>query len=964
MVGFATQTRDVRVAADAGPATWELSVLPFAEITKGIPIPPPPPPVDRVQRAARTRETAGGPRDGAAGAPPAGGSFQRAGVTATSPGGTPAAAAAAAAALAAGRPPAPGPVAPRGEDGGAQAASGDAFLVSGTVNSGAAPQPSVGNVRRVTGIRLFNGQVTVSGNNSALDARPYSLTGIPVRKPDTSRLNVSGIFSGPIRIPGLMRTTRNINVQYSRNASTNANTLSELMPTLLQRGGDFSQTFDGFGRPVQIVDPETGLPFAGNTIPTGRISPQAFALLGYYPRPEPGATGTYNYQIPALSTSEQHRVSASVSNIVNNTTNLVGGNVNYNRSVNDSTSLFGFDNSSHGSCLTVGLNWSRRFLPSNQQIRMRHTYTRQTNTTEPQFANTTNVSGDAGITGNNQDPVNWGPPSLSFSSGIAGLSDSQYSFNRTQSHAFGAETTRSRGRHNMSIGGNARYEMLDVVSQQNARGAFTFNGGFSGHDFADFLLGIPNTSSIAFGNADKGFRAWTYDAYVNDDFRVSQNFTISMGVRWEFEAPVTERLGRLVNLDVAEDFSAAAPVIAEDGIGPITGRRYPRSLVGSNPWGIQPRFGLAWRPVPTSSVVLRAGYGIYRNSSVYQTIARQMAQQPPLSRAFNSMNTPETPLTLANGFVAPISTTLNTVAYDPDFSVGTVHRWQASTQRDLPGGLTAVATYLAGKGVNLPQAFIPNTYPAGTPNPCPICPTGFVYTTSGGSSIQHAGQFELRRRLRSGLTWSAGYTLSKATDDASLGGGDVAQNWLDLDAERGPSSSEQRHQFRVTAQYSTGQGVSGGALRTGIMAALVNGWTISPNFTVGSGTPRTPVYRVTSVAGVTGTVRADLTGAPLDDAPEGYYVNPAAFAPPAPGTWGNAQRNSIRGPGTSSLNASITRQFPLRNRLSLNWQLSATNVFNRVTYSNINTVVGSPQFGLPTATSGMRRITTSLSTRF
>jgi hypothetical protein len=121
---------------------------------------------------------------------------------------------------------------------------------------------------------------------------------------------------------------------------------------------------------------------------------------------------------------------------------------------------------------------------------------------------------------------------------------------------------------------------------------------------------------------------------------------------------------------------------------------------------------------------------------------------------------------------------------------------------------------------------------------------------------------------------------------------------------------------------------------------------------------------VTSVAGVTGTVRADLTGAPLDDAPEGYYVNPAAFAPPAPGMWGNAQRNSIRGPGTSSLNASITRQFPLRNRLSLNWQLSATNVFNRVTYSNINTVVGSPQFGLPTATSGMRRITTSLSTRF
>jgi hypothetical protein len=969
MVGFSTQTREVIVAADAVPSAWELSVLPFAEITKGIPMPPPSPSADVARGAAparaESRATAGGPRESGAPAPPAGGSFQRAGVAATSPGGTPASAAAAAAGLAAGRPPAP--ILPPGDAGGAPTASGDSLLVSGTVNSGSAPQPSVGNVRRVTGIRLFSGQVTVSGNNSALDARPYSLTGIPARKPDTSRLTLNGIFSGPIRIPGLMRTTRNLLVQYGRNASNDASTLSELMPTLLQRGGDFSQTIDGFGQPVQLIDPATGLPFPGNVIPPERISPQAAALLGYFPLPEPGAVGAYNYQIPALSTNTTHNVTVSMSNLVNNTTNLIGVNGSYNRSSSDSTSLFGFDNSSHGSGVSATLNWTRRLLPSNQQIRMRHTYTRQTNTSVPQFANTTNVSGDAGIAGNNQDPVNWGPPSLSFSSGVAALSDSQYSFNRTQSHSFGADTTRTRGRHNMSVGGSARYQMLDIVSQQNARGAFTFNGSFSGYDFADFLLGIPNTSSIAYGNADKGFRAWTFDAYFNNDFRVSPSFTMNVGVRWEFEAPVAERFGRLVNLDVAQDFSAAAPVIAADGVGPITGRRYPDSLIRSNPLGIQPRFGVAWRPVPTSSVVLRAGYGIYRNTSVYQTIARQMAQQPPLSRTFNAVNTPETPLTLADGFVAPISTTLNTVAYDPDFRVGTIHRWQASTQRDLPGGLTVVGTYLAGKGVNLPQAFIPNTYPAGAPNPCPSCPTGFVYTTSGGSSIQHAGQFEVRRRLRGGLTWTAAYTLTKATDNTSGGGGgggSVAQNWLDLAAERGPSSSEQRHQFRLTAQYSTGQGVSGGALRTGVMGALVNGWTVSPSITAGSGTPRTPVYSVASVAGVTGTVRADLTGAPIDAAPDGYYANPGAFAPPAPGTWGTAARNSIRGPGSFSFNAGLTRQFPLRNRLSLNWTISATNILNRVTYSSINTTVGSSQFGLPIATSGMRRITTSLSTRF
>jgi hypothetical protein len=310
---------------------------------------------------------------------------------------------------------------------------------------------------------------------------------------------------------------------------------------------------------------------------------------------------------------------------------------------------------------------------------------------------------------------------------------------------------------------------------------------------------------------------------------------------------------------------------------------------------------------------------------------------------------------------------LNTIAFDPDFKVGTVHRWQASAQRDLTWGLTAVATYLAGKGINLPQSFIPNTYPQGAPNPCPTCPTGFVYTTSGGRSLQNAGQFELRKRLQSGLSWTASYTLTKATDNASSftgPGGAIAQNWLDLEAEYGPSSFEQRHQFRFNVSYNTGQGLGGGALRSGWRGRILNGWSTNANLTAGSGTPRSPIYRVTSVAGVTGTVRANLTGEPIDGGPDGFYANPDAFEPPPPGEWGNAPRNSIRGPSQFSFNANASRNFPIRNRLRLNWRINATNILNRVTYSNINTTVGSPQFGLPLATSGMRRVTTRVNFGF
>jgi hypothetical protein len=529
------------------------------------------------------------------------------------------------------------------------------------------------------------------------------------------------------------------------------------------------------------------------------------------------------------------------------------------------------------------------------------------------------------------------------------------------------------------MGGNLSYLLTDLVAQQNARGGFTFNGLVTGYDFADFLLGIPATSSIAYGNADKQYRAWNEALYFTDDFRVSARFTIQAGLRWEHESPVTEGQGRLVNLDVAPDFSAVAPVIAYDGIGPITGRHYPDALVRDDFLGLLPRIGVAWRPYALKSIIVRGGYGMYRNTGVYQSLATMMAQQPPLSDTFNAVNSPQTPLTLESGFIRPLSTTLNTFAVDPDFRVGFVQRWQGGVQFDLPAGFTMSNTYAAGKGSNLLQAFMPNTYAPGAANPCPSCPSGFVYLTSHGESIQNAWQMQLRRRLRSGLTWSTTYTLSKATDNvagfstsglsgsiggAGINGLSIAQNWLDLDAERGPSSFDQRHQLAMQAQYTTGQGVAGGALLTGWKGSLFKGWSIASQLSTGSGMPYSPIYRGTSVSGVTGTMRASLTGASLSDIPDGYYANPDAFTAPAPGTWGNAARNSIRGPHPFTLDANFSRSFTLSPRMSFEWTTNVTNLLNYVTYSSISSIVGASQFGLPIGSTPARRIRSSLRWRF
>jgi hypothetical protein len=449
--------------------------------------------------------------------------------------------------------------------------------------------------------------------------------------------------------------------------------------------------------------------------------------------------------------------------------------------------------------------------------------------------------------------------------------------------------------------------------------------------------------------------------YVSDDWRLSPSLTINAGVRWEYEAPFSERLGRLANLEVTPRFDAATAVTEQAG----------GQLLNVDYGGLQPRLAVSWRPVPASSLVIRAGYGIYRNTNVYRSIALQMSQQPPFSKALSIQNSTANPLTLANGFVVPAGEATNTFAIDPDFRAGNAHNWQVSAQRDLPMSLTIIATYLGTRGTHLMQQFAPNTYPLGAVNPCPACPNGFVYLISDGRSLRNAGQVQLRRRLRAGLTATVQYTIAKATDDAAafngadLNGALVAQDWQNLDAEYARSSFDQRHALTAQFEYTTGVGIGGGALMQGLSGALLKGWTLSGQLTSGSGLPVTPAY-LAQLQGtaVTGGIRPSVTGQPIEGQAPGSYANPAAFGAPASGQWGNAARNSIAGPAQFTFDAGIMRTFLWGPRASLDWRIDAQNVLNRVVYSSIVTTVGSPQFGYANAANTMRKIQTSVRVRF
>jgi trimeric autotransporter adhesin len=846
------------------------------------------------------------------------------------------------------------------------------LLIEGSVNNAASSpfaQARAFGTNRPNPRSLYTYAMGAQFGHSGWDARPRSLTGAQVAPPSYANAQFLGTFQGPVRLPR-MRNMLNLFVGYQGSADNRAISQSAVVPTALERAGDFSQSVNARGLPITILDPLTGLPFPGNAVPPDRISPQAAALLGYYPAASPEAAGRFNYQAPILTGTRRDNVQTRLAQSLTSR-NQLSANVNYDRGTSDMTPLLGFPNSREQSGLDTQITWSHRFSPF-ATLRTRYQFTRQTNMTLPHFSNVTNVSGDAGIQGNNQDPVNWGPPSLVFASDLATLSDVRYAYARNATHTWAIEMLRFRGRHNLTFGGEVRRHTIDHLSQQDPRGTFTFTGAATGSDVADFLLGLPQTGAIAFGNADKYFRHPSYAMYFSDDWRLGPSLTLNFGVRWEYEAPITERHDRLVNLDVTPDFSVVAPVLASSPVGPLTGIVYPRSLVTPDWSGLQPRVGIAWRPLAASSLVVRAGYGIYRSTNVYESMASLLAQQPPLSTAFNVATSPDRPLTLADGFtMGPLDTPLNTFAVDPGLRVGMVQNWQISAQRELPYSLTMVATYQGAKGSRLMQQFLPNTYPPGAGHPCPSCPSGFRYLTSNGRSMRNALELQVRRRLRNGFSSSVRYTRAKAMDNAAafagatLDASALAQNWLDLDAEYAPSNFDQRHQLVLQAEYTTGAGLTGGTLLDGWKGRLLKDWTFTTQLTTGSGLPLTPIhFAPVGGTGIVGSLRASLTGASTTDIPAGRYLNPAAYTAPAPGAWGTAGRNSVTGPAQFSFDAAVARTFRPGDRLNLDFRIEATNVLNRVTYAGVNTLVTSPQFGLPTRTNDMRRLLSSLRVRF
>jgi hypothetical protein len=856
--------------------------------------------------------------------------------------------------------------------------SADGFLINGSENNAATSQyslsPAFGN-RRPGSKSLYNGGFGAIVDNSVLDARPYALTGLTAAKDAYSRTTLTATFGGPLNIPHLLYHGPNFFVAYQWTRNRDAATDSGLVPTVAERAGEL----------------------ATGTIP---VNPQAAALLRLYPLPNVAGNsniGGYNYQTEVLSDTHADALQSRIGRSIGRRDQLYGG-FGFRSARAGSVNLFGFLDTTDTLGIDTNLNWAHRFhFPISSLLTYR--FTRFRTEIRPAFENRENLSADAGIAGNDQDAADWGPPGLVFSSGIAPLNDGKSANNRNRTDAYSLSLTANRRRHTFTYGGDFRRQEFDEFSQQNPRGVFTFNGSASGNgaatgsDIEDFLTGIPAVGTLAYGNPDKYMRQSVYDAYFTDDWRVRPELTVNAGLRWDYGEPLSELHGRLVNLDIEPGFTAAVPVLASNPHGALTGANYPRSLVRPDRGGWEPRIGISWRPLPASTLVVRAGYGIYDDTSAYLSAAESMAQQAPLSTSLSVTNASPCAMgaTMANVFQRCAGASTDTFAIDPNLRVGYAQDWQLSLQRDLPKALVVTLTYMGIKGTHGMQELLPNTYPVGAASPCALCPAGFVYRTSNGNSTREAGQIQLRRRLRNGATASIDYTFAKSIDDdaqvgaqghiaaatassasqPSAAGPAIAQNWLNLRAERGLSTFDQRQLLKVQLQYTSGMGIGGGTLLTGWKAKAFKEWTVLSRISAGSGLPETPDF-LTAVpgTGITGTIRPNLTGAPVFQALGGHSLNAAAFSAPSAGQWGATRRDSIAGPDQFSLDGSLSRTFRLHPPYNLDVRADATNLLNHAVFSAWNTAlnwnaaaggtaltpVNNPTFGLPAGVNPMRSI--------
>jgi len=816
--------------------------------------------------------------------------------------------------------------------------------------------------------------------SSVADARPYSLTEPDPTKIASYRESYGVSFGGPLKLGKLYdgRDKTFFFINYDASRRRNPVDSFATVPLAAERSGDFT------ARGAQLFDPNSNLTgprtLLGSVIPAGMIDPAAAGLLQFIPLPNlPGTV--QNFHLQARIPQSSDRFNIRLAHTINPKWSISG---NYNFSSTRSESVPGFPSlrgNQDGRQQAFTLSLSQQASPKLAH-NMALNWSRNRTDSLNLFAFNNDIAGGLGINGISTAPINFGVPQINFTN-FGDLNDPVPSLRRDQTLRVTDSVSWTHGKNTVRFGGELRRQQNNRVNDPTARGRFTFTGlmtsqldaqglpqAGTGLDFADFLLGLPQSTYVQFGSSRTYLRNWAVIGYVQNDWRWHPRLTINMGLRYEAITPSTELFDKMANLDLNSTITALAVVLPGQN-SPFSGQ-LPRSLIRGDYNNFQPRLAFAWRPKLKKATTVRWGYSIFHNSAIYGQLANQLLNQPPNSSAQTLLTSSAQVLTLQNGFplLAP-GQIPNTIAVDPNYRTGYAQMWNLSVETTPIRNVNIELTYTGTKGTHLDLLRSPNR--AVTLDPLSTqfsrrIPTAseFTYETFGASSIYHALQLRVTRRMTRGFMLMGNYTYGKSLDNASsIGGGApiVVYNDDNFTLDRGRSSFDVRHRFNSFLFYDLPFGERKRWAKAGWQASAFSNWTMNANISIQSGTPYTARLlgnaSNNSGSGSSFSERPNQVGDPTlpsDQRDPLHFINPAAFALPLPGTFGNAGRNTITGPGIFTVNGSVGRWVALgkdRQR-RLDMRLEIQNLFNTPNFTGLNTVVNSTNFGRVSGARAMR----------
>jgi hypothetical protein len=848
-------------------------------------------------------------------------------------------------------------------------------------------------------VNRLRGNIMESYTNSIFDAHPYPLNVSESPQIPSYSEQLFANIGGPLVIPKIYNGGNKTSffVNYSMTRGKSPFDSFATVPTSAERTGDFSQaeipSGSAAGTVPTIYDPLSNpagprTPFPNNTIPAARMDKAALGLLNYIPLPNlPGAVQNFHLQesLPTANDRVMGRIGHQISS-----KDSLNGMYFFNSARSDSVSSFPtLTSTSSVRSQNMNLTEIHTLGPSTINT-LTVNFNRQRTSLLNAFAYKQDIAGDLGIQGISTTPIDWGLPITQFTN-FTGLNDLIPSLTRNQTFRVVDVFLRNVGKHNIRFGGEVRRVEQNLLTDPNARGTFEFSGyttsdfntnglpvANTGFDFADFLLGLPQTTSVRFGDTSNYFRSWVYDGFLQDDWRATPHLTILYGLRYEYFLPFSEKYGHLADLTFGPGFSSTAIATGQNP------GNLPSSLLRGDDHNFAPRIGLAYRPWSQHSLVLRAGYGLFYDGSVYSRLYTNMASQPPFAHASTLVTTPKEVLTLENGFPELGANILtNTYALDPNFRTPYAQTWNFSIEDEVVRNVILSIGYVGTKGTKLDLLLAPNQSPPGAPITSGAQTAlrntlAFTYETSGAASIYHGLQVGLRRQFHGGFSMSGTYTFSKSIDDAaSIGGAGrtVAQNYLDLEAERGLSSFDVRNKLLINHMYQFPFGDQRRWLnKGGTMARVFGNWQLSGITTIQSGTPYTAqiLGNLSNRAGTAAisNLRANATGLPVE-LPRSQrtaldFFNTAAFSLPDPGEYGDAGRDTIPGPGFVNFNMSLDKlvTFSREHGIRGDFRVESDNIFNTPKFAGLATVVNGQGFGRVTSVGAMRSVIFSLRLRF